>query len=141
MSSFLSPANSTSRTFFDPMPMERESFSTVAPLASHGRGHRPNAVKLRHGQGFDKGFAHFRRDRELAVRLAIIGCKLGEKLVVGDTCGRGEPRLRKNAAADLLRGCPGGRQCAPILRDVEISFVEGNYRECACRIDRAGCSR
>src|SRR5271166_6172868 len=55
-----------------------------------GRGHRTNAVELCYGQSLDKGRIHLRRDRELAVRLAMVGCKFCEKLIVGNARRRGE---------------------------------------------------
>src|SRR5205085_11981116 len=46
-------------------------------------GRRPDAVKLPDRQRFDEGRAHFRRDHEKPVRLAMVGGEFGEELVVG----------------------------------------------------------
>jgi hypothetical protein len=47
-------------------------------------------MKLADREGFDERRPHLRRDDVLAVRLAVVGGELGQKLVVGDAGRRVE---------------------------------------------------
>ena len=49
-----------------------------------GAGRRPDAVKLADRQVFYERRPHLRRDDVLAIRLAVVGGELRQKLVVGD---------------------------------------------------------
>ena len=64
------------------------------------------------------------RDDKLAVRLALAGRKLGEELVVGDARRGRQTRLLEDSRANFLGRRRGGRQAAPVLRDIEIGLIQ-----------------
>ena len=98
------------------------------------RGDGSDPVKLGDRQGCDEVGAYLGSDDELAVRLALAGRKLGEEFVVGDARRGRQTRLLEDSRANLLGGRRGGRQAAPVLRDIEIGLVERQ------RLDQRACT-
>jgi hypothetical protein len=76
------------------------------------------------GQRFYESEAHLRGDDVLAVRLAVIGGKLRQELVVGDPCRGVEAGLSLDLLADPQRDVPRKRNALQVLGDVEIGLVE-----------------
>jgi hypothetical protein len=101
--------------------------STVSITRSRGDGSDP--VKFGYRQGCDEVRAHFGGDDELAVWLALAGRELCEELVVGDARRGRQASVLEDAGANLLGGRQGGRQAAPVLRDIEIGLIESSTTE------------
>ena len=85
---------------------------------------RPDAVEFADRQRFDERWPHFRRDDELAVRLAVVGGELRQELVVGDAGGGVEAGHFLDLRADRERDVARQRDALQVFGDVKIGFVE-----------------
>jgi hypothetical protein len=88
------------------------------------RGGGSDAVKLPDGQALDETRAHFRRDDEQPVRLAVVGSELGEKLVVGDSGRCRQLGFGADFSPDFFRDLRRRDDALQVFRDIEISLVE-----------------
>ena len=77
------------------------------------------------GECLDERRPHLRRDDVLAVRLAVVGGELRQKLVVGDACGGVEPCLLLDLRTDRERDIACQRNPLQVFRDVKICLVQG----------------
>ena len=88
---------------------------------------RPDAVELADRQGLHKGRPHARRDDEQPVRFAMIGCQLGEELVVRNAGRCGQAGFLPDAGFDLLRDRGGGPAIFQRGGHVQIGFVQRQW--------------
>src|SRR5450631_1975188 len=78
--------------------------ASAEAVHSSSRGRRPDAIKFAGRQSLDERRLHLhRRNDELAVRLAVVGGELGQKLVVGNAGGSVEAGHLLDLGADRER--------------------------------------
>ena len=107
--------------------------ASVQPEGIHlSAGRWPDAVKLANRQGFYERRSHLRRDDVLAVRLAVVGRELRQKLVVGDAGGSVEVSLLFDLGADRQSDVARKRNALQVYRDVQIRLVEGKRFDDRC---------
>ena len=75
-------------------------------------------------QGFDERRPHLRRDDVLAVRLAVVGGELRQKLVVGDAGRSVEAGYLLDLRTDRQRDVPRQRNALQIFGHVEVGLVQ-----------------